>query len=505
MPLFGFDGQYAMFDATPVTNQFILEYMPTARGEFVKVYLYGLMQCYHPTGDMTLEQVSHDLNISMEDVLAAYRHWERRGLVRRVSDNPPQYQYVNVYQQFLTREAAPRDLAYEDFAESLYAAFGEDRRLHGGETTLAYEWVEDLGLPQEVVLMLINYMIANHGKHFNFATAQKKAVELAEAHVQTIEEAEELLSRDKRLEEGLKRVLRRLGRRRTPSEDERALYTKWVKEWGYTPDAIEAACAETVNGEPTMKYLDGILKGMRERAGGAMTSATQVEKLRQGEREQYAPLKALLRVMNLQGVTINEGTLDTYRQMRELYPDDIILMAGRACAKVGGDLADVLTTLKVWQKKGFQTSAQVQTSLDQVEKQNSFLGALYDLWGRNVRPSAGDRALLTRWQEEWGYNEEMILFCAAYAREAEKPMPYLDKLLGAYHAQGVTTPDQVEAARAAFAEKNAAAQTTVPQGAAPRKPGKVVREQQYTQRAYEDTGELPAWMQQRIKEMKGDA
>ena len=24
----------------------------------------------------------------------------------------------------------------------------------------------------------------------------------------------------------------------------------------------------------------------------------------------------------------------------------------------------------------------------------------------------------------------MILFCAAYARDAEKPMPYLDKLLG---------------------------------------------------------------------------
>ena len=37
--------------------------------------------------------------------------------------------------------------------------------------------------------MLINYMIANHGKHFSFTTAQKKATELAAAHVQTIEEA----------------------------------------------------------------------------------------------------------------------------------------------------------------------------------------------------------------------------------------------------------------------------------------------------------------------------
>ena len=50
------------------------------------------------------------------------------------------------------------------------------------------------------------------------------------------------------------------------------MYTKWVKEWGYTPEAIEAACVETLNGEPTMKYLDGILKGMRERAGEALTT-----------------------------------------------------------------------------------------------------------------------------------------------------------------------------------------------------------------------------------------
>ena len=41
MGLFAFDQQYAMFDATPVQNQFILEYMPSAPGDYVKVYLYG--------------------------------------------------------------------------------------------------------------------------------------------------------------------------------------------------------------------------------------------------------------------------------------------------------------------------------------------------------------------------------------------------------------------------------------------------------------------------------
>ena len=37
------------------------------------------------------------------------------------------------------------------------------------------------------------------------------------------------------------------------------------------------------------------------------------------------------------------------------------------------------------------------------------------------------------------------------------------------------------------------------------KPGKTVREQQYTQREYEDTDEMPEWMRKRWEEMNGGA
>ena len=47
MGMFGFDEQYAMFDVTPLDNQFILEYLPAAKGDDLRVYLYGLMMCYH--------------------------------------------------------------------------------------------------------------------------------------------------------------------------------------------------------------------------------------------------------------------------------------------------------------------------------------------------------------------------------------------------------------------------------------------------------------------------
>lgn len=61
MGMFGFDDQSMMFDVTPVENQFILEYMLSAQGDYVKVYLYGLMHCYHPVGELTLTQMAHDL------------------------------------------------------------------------------------------------------------------------------------------------------------------------------------------------------------------------------------------------------------------------------------------------------------------------------------------------------------------------------------------------------------------------------------------------------------
>ena len=34
---------------TAVSDIFIDEYVPSANGDFVKVYLYALMLCYHPT------------------------------------------------------------------------------------------------------------------------------------------------------------------------------------------------------------------------------------------------------------------------------------------------------------------------------------------------------------------------------------------------------------------------------------------------------------------------
>ena len=61
MALFSFDNRFGMFDVTPVENMFLQEYMPSASGDFIKVYLYGLMQCYHPVESASLETMAREL------------------------------------------------------------------------------------------------------------------------------------------------------------------------------------------------------------------------------------------------------------------------------------------------------------------------------------------------------------------------------------------------------------------------------------------------------------
>ena len=52
---------------TEVENIFINEYMPGAPGDFVKVYLYGLL--YSGSGSsVTGRQMSHQLGLSMETI-----------------------------------------------------------------------------------------------------------------------------------------------------------------------------------------------------------------------------------------------------------------------------------------------------------------------------------------------------------------------------------------------------------------------------------------------------
>ena len=155
-------------------------------------------------------------------------------------------------------------MEYVSFAEAVYAAFGDRRKVKPSEISMAWEWVKDIGLSPEAVLMLLHHCIGQRGVNFSFRIAERLAVSMKEAGVQSPDDAEAFLQHDQAVHEGTRKTLSRMGKRRLPTDDELALYEKWITDWQFEPQAILDACREMTSGDPSFKYLDGILNRLHK-------------------------------------------------------------------------------------------------------------------------------------------------------------------------------------------------------------------------------------------------
>ena len=470
--MFGFDERFAMFDITPVENQFILDYLPAARGDFVKVYLYGLMRCYHPEEDMNLDRMCHELNMTQDEVETAFRYWERRRLVRRVSDRPPQWQYVNIKQKNLIMDD-DQDPEYEEFSNAIYEAFDKVRRLHGSELAACFEWRESLKLPTEVIIMLMNHMVQVKGRNFRISDAEKVAVQMANENVRTVDAAEEFFSHDEAAFKGIRKILKKLGKSYNPSEAQVNMYRKWTQEWHFSHEAIEAAVELTAKGDPNLGYLDGILNSLRQEYGDGAGITPEMIRLSSLRADGFRQV-----ISELGRGEVSQRNLKLYDQMLALYPQEVILIAARECGHSGKDTGDILKLLQAWKEKGLDSLREVEDYVQAFHDQTALIKALRHLWGTDeTRIGKADRSLVSKWEHEFGFSREMILAAAKLAAEAKQPMAYLDRILTDYKDKGITTPEQAERER----EKTKAG--------GKKKEGKVLPAQNFEQRSYDGVPE----------------
>ena len=481
----------ALFGVTPVSNQFILEDLPAAQGDQVRVYLYGLMLCHNGEMDMGVGEMANRLGLEEEDVLSAYRHWEFHGLVERISEQPPRYRYVSPIKRMMS-ESGAADSRHARFNESIYAIYGNDQALASEAMRIAQEWVDVHHLPEDVVLTLVRHLRNIHVKSFNSKNANRLVSRLIDERVTDVQDALRIFEEDEKQREGATRVLRALGiRKRGPSQPELDAYARWTGEWGFSADAVLAACAETLSSrEPTFGYLDAILNRMRQSHGG-ITSADEMRRRQEERDRRFEAVKRLYRALGISAAP-DEGALSVYESFLAIYPDEeIILLAAEQCGGTKrGDLPMVQQLLERWRERGLRSAAEIRAHVERCGEQDQFIRSLQEQWGMKARVSAADRSLLDRWEQEWGFSRELIRGCADWASGAERPMAYLDAVLRGLREKGIRTPEEAERQR----EK-------LPPAARQIRP---VSAQQYHQREYRE-GDSPDWLMEQWKEMNGDA
>ena len=265
MRLCSFSETYHMFDVTPVENLFIQEFMLKAPGDFVKVYIYGLKQCYHLSqSENTIESFSRALCLETKVVENAFHYWQRQGImeIKKDDDGRLSIEYLNIKDMLYNNQSSNKSLYhYKDFNQNLQAIFGK-RLLTPQEYLRVYDWIEILNLPAEVVLMMVQFYISKKSSRISINYLDKVAESWARDGINTLQKAEEYIKQYESCYQETIAVLKYLGIHRSPSK------ANWIciKMAGHLGFSfkwyLRGLQGNNQDSIPNMAYLDKILESL---------------------------------------------------------------------------------------------------------------------------------------------------------------------------------------------------------------------------------------------------
>ena len=320
-PICSLAKQNQIHSETPVENLFIMEYMLKAPGDFVKVYLYALMQARYPgLSESSLTHFARALGMDEAKVLDAFAYWQRQGIARYNEGGETVFEIERIYDTLLEGKSIKEIKLYgrAEFNTRIQEIFG---KRYFRDFAKIYDWLDIYGLSEDVVLYLIEFCVSQKGTSVRVNYLDTIALDWANNGVKTVAEAENYLLGRAIESSDARKVLRHIGLERLPTVDEYWLYNKWIG-WGFTLKTVLLAAGQMTRiQKPNFAYVDKVLENLKNKSaiefadvkaalgekpnsqangpGGKAAPAkgrnAQPESLMRREYEQYAPETRVLR------------------------------------------------------------------------------------------------------------------------------------------------------------------------------------------------------------------
>lgn len=299
---------------TPVSNVFIDQYLPVANATFVKVYLYGLRQCFAQNNVVENKEIAKALNILETDVLNAWLYWESVGVVRlnrRSKDSTPTefgVEFIDLTHQKPSEDMnkprvtlqnrpnyTPEEISIyieqNDSIRFMYKYYEEKsgKALSSADINTLYSFYDWLRLPVEVIVMLLEYC-HSIGK-MNIRYIEKVAIGWADEGINSIDKAEKHLKKIEARNSALYQVRKKLGLMdRALSDTEVSYIDKWTQEMKHDVELIKLAFDVTVmnTGKLSFPYMNSILESWHQRGINTLTQAqADIKNHKQNNKSKY--------------------------------------------------------------------------------------------------------------------------------------------------------------------------------------------------------------------------
>jgi len=270
---------------TPIENIFIDDFMPSADGTYVKVYLLGYKYATHPEqyANFSNANIARTLNILLSDVIKAWDYWEKREIVKKhylSGDKSGDFaiEFLNLKQLYIdnfcnpeiktgsSRESyTPSDLTEAMKDKQINEMFHTIqqlmcRPLNPTESLQCLEWLYDLKMPQDIIIEAFKYSIEKRGvKSIKYVNAIIN--NWYDSGINSMEKLQEMLEVTDKRYSLYGKILKTMGLSRNPSKKEKEIMDKWFDEYKMPVDMIIKACdtAYMRITNPTLNYIDGIV------------------------------------------------------------------------------------------------------------------------------------------------------------------------------------------------------------------------------------------------------
>lgn len=265
---------------TPVSHIFIERFMPSANGEFVKVYLY-LLHCLDTGRPVSVSDIADFFEKEEADVFRAFRYWEKQGLMCVHRDETKDILNIRLLspatgssvKAIKNSKASDTENAVilcqdEDESESfshlvLATEVYFKRSLRHTDTDILLYLHDDLGIPLDLIEFLICQAVSKGKMNLKYVEAMART--LLDAKIFTLKEAKEYYKNNS---DANRSVAKAFGiQKRALGSSEQDFIFKWTDTFGFDTDIIVEACNRTLQTthEPSFSYADSILSKWHEK------------------------------------------------------------------------------------------------------------------------------------------------------------------------------------------------------------------------------------------------
>jgi len=270
---------------TAIPNLFITDFMPDVPdGDYVKVYIYAYMCCRQGIA-LTHSELAERLGLEQSIVIAAWRYFEGRRIVKIWETIPSDKTHFDV--EFVdvkgllysgdkpqgrngaSHEGGAGSLtnpALADLFRKIIAICGAPS-LDGGDAQRIISWNEEMGATPEVIEYAYKYCREERGEK-SARYIEKIVQEWTEKGLKTVKDVREFRAKTDARSADYKKLMNAVGLRyENITAAEEKIFNQWLDEYGYTAKELIEKAELTAGKSNKLKYLGGIIKNERKDAG----------------------------------------------------------------------------------------------------------------------------------------------------------------------------------------------------------------------------------------------